>query len=438
MKYFSTKNKNRPFSFKEVVIKGLPDDNGLFMPETFPKYDSDFFESLSEKSIDQIATEVIYPFVKEDIPENVLRDICENAFNFKVPLTEVKPSFYSMELYHGPTLAFKDFGARFMAGCMGFFASENDTEVNILAATSGDTGGAVAAGFYKTNGVKVTILYPKGKVSELQERQLTTLGENITAIEVDGTFDDCQKLVKKAFLDEELNKKINLSSANSINVARLLPQSVYYFYAWSRLKSDKNKIVFAVPSGNFGNITGGLFARMMGLPIDNFIAATNVNKVVPDYLDQGEFLPRPSIQTVSNAMDVGNPSNFERLMAIFNKNWQLTRQIIKGYYYTDEETLDAISHVHQKYGYILDPHGAVGYKALSSYLNGRTNTTGILLETAHPIKFAEHVEKSIGEKLKIPEEISDLYDKEILKIPMGKAYSEFKDYLLEKSGVKIK
>ncbi|MCX2745707.1 threonine synthase [Mangrovivirga sp. M17] len=438
MKYYSTKNKNQPFSFKEVVIKGLPDDNGLFMPETFPNFEDDFFEGLENMPLDKIATEVIYPFVKEDIPEEVLKDICKKAFNFEVPLIEVKPNFYSMELYHGPTLAFKDFGARFMAGCLGYFASQNEREVNILAATSGDTGGAVAAGFYKTKGVKVTILYPKGKVSELQERQLTTLGENITALEVDGTFDDCQKLVKKAFLDGELNEKINLSSANSINVARLLPQSVYYFYAWSRLKSAGKKVVFAVPSGNFGNITGGLFAKMMGLPIENFVAATNVNKVVPDYLQEGQFIPKPSIQTVSNAMDVGNPSNFERLMSIFNKNWQLTRNVIKGYYYTDEETLEAIRHVFNKYGYILDPHGAVGYKALSSYINGKSSTIGVLLETAHPIKFAEHVEESIGKKLEVPDGISELYEKDIAKIPMSKSYNEFKDYLLNKSGVKIK
>ncbi|NMM50646.1 threonine synthase [Marinigracilibium pacificum] len=435
MKFYSTKNKKKAYSFREAVIKGLPEDNGLFMPERFPQLSESFFEEIKELSIAEIAYRVILPYVSEDIPEADLKLICDKAFNFEVPLVNVKKDFYSMELYHGPTMAFKDFGARFMAGCLGYFSKDSDKEVNILAATSGDTGGAVAAGFYKTPGVSVTILYPKGKVSELQERQLTTLGENISAVEIDGTFDDCQKLVKKAFLDEELNARVNLSSANSINVARLLPQSVYYFYAWSRLASEDRKIAFAVPSGNFGNITGGLFAKMMGLKVENFIAATNLNKIVPDYLKQGQFMPKPSIQTVSNAMDVGNPSNFDRLMSIFNKNWQLARQVVKGYYYTDEETLEAIGHVYRKYGYILDPHGAVGYKALTTYMDGRPSVTGVLLETAHPIKFADHVEESIGKKLEEPEGIKDLYSRNIDKIPMKNSYDKFKEYLIEKATV---
>ncbi|RMG80878.1 MAG: threonine synthase, partial [Bacteroidetes bacterium] len=337
---------------------------------------------------------------------------------------------YILELFHGPSLAFKDFGARFMSQLMSYFKGADEKELVILVATSGDTGGAVAAGFYKTPGIKVVILYPSGKVSALQEKQLTTLGENITALEVRGTFDDCQALVKKAFLDPDLNQNIRLSSANSINIARLIPQSFYYFEAYKQVQTNGDKIVFSVPSGNFGNLTAGLFAKEMGLPIHHFIAATNANDVVPEYLKSGVFTPRPSVPTISNAMDVGNPSNFARMLDLKCSTWNILKEEISGYSFSDDQTREAIKTVYDKYKYIIDPHGAVGYLALEAYQKKNKGTKGIILETAHPSKFIDEVEQVLSQKVDIPERLSSLRTKTKLSVPMDTQFSSFKTWLL--------
>jgi threonine synthase len=430
MKLYSTKNRASLVSLSKAVLKGLPDDNGLFMPEHIPTLPPGFIENIKDYSFQEIAYTVCSTIFQGAIPEEDLKEIVYEAINFPAPLVKLDEQKYILELFHGPSLAFKDFGARFMARLMSYFDKGNDEELVILVATSGDTGGAVAAGFYKTPGIKVVILYPSGKVSHLQEQQLTTLGHNITALEVDGTFDDCQALVKKAFLDKELTSKIRLTSANSINIARLIPQSFYYFEAYKQLDNPKD-VVFCIPSGNFGNLTAGLFAAKMGLPVHKFIAATNANSVVPEYLENGTYHPRPSTRTISNAMDVGNPSNFIRMEDLFGFTWNNMKEQIVGFSYTDKETEDGMKQVKEGYGYVIDPHGAVGYNALDEYQKANPNTQGIILETAHPSKFLPDVERVLGEAPFVPERLAELADREKVAVYTKNDFNEFKVYLLD-------
>jgi threonine synthase len=435
MKLYSTKDKTHIVDLKEAVLRGLPPDNGLYMPEHIPELPQDFINSLSDLSFQEIAYTVCKNLFQDYIPDSDLKEIIEKAVNFPAPLVQLNERIHILELFHGPSLAFKDFGARFMAQLMSYFNRGEEKELVILVATSGDTGGAVAAGFYKTPGIKVVILYPSGKVSKLQEKQLTTLGHNITALEVAGTFDDCQALVKQAFLDKELTQRIRLTSANSINISRLVPQSFYYFEAYKQAPKDR-PINFCVPSGNFGNLTAGLLASAMGLPVKHFIAATNINDVVPEYLESGIFKPRPSLRTISNAMDVGNPSNFARMLDFFKatnerSTWNNMRERISGYAFTDQETEQAIKEVFEKHQYIIDPHGAVGYLAILEYLKENPDTTNILLETAHPTKFIDDVERVIGQKVKLPEQLEKIKDKKKESVNMSTDFADFKTWLLQ-------
>jgi threonine synthase len=430
MKLYSTKNPDKFVSLKEAVFKGLPEDNGLFMPESISKLSKDFIENLKNHTFQSIAFEISRHLLRGVIPDNDLKEIVEKSIDFPAPVVRLDDNTHILELFHGPSLAFKDFGARFMAQLMSYFNKGNDEELVILVATSGDTGGAVAAGFYKTPGIKVVILYPSGKVSLLQEKQLTTLGENVTALEVEGTFDDCQALVKKAFLDNELTNKIRLSSANSINIARLIPQSFYYFEAFKQIDSKGKPVVFSIPSGNFGNLTAGLFAKKMGLPIHQFIAATNANAVVPKYLKTGNYEPHPSVPTLSNAMDVGNPSNFARMLDLNSSTWNNMKEDIEGYSYDDNATKNAMVEVYEKYNYIMDPHGAVGYLALKDYQK-KKDAVGVILETAHPAKFLDDVESILNRKIEVPERLISLIDKKKESILRGIDYPSFKDWLLE-------
>jgi len=430
MRLYSTKNTNSFVSLSEAIMKGLPDDNGLFMPEHLPKLSDDFINNLKDYSFQEIAFEVCKTLFQGTIPENDLKTIIENSITFPAPIKTLDEQTHILELFHGPSLAFKDFGARFMAQIMSYFNQENKKELVILVATSGDTGGAVASGFYKTEGIKVVILYPKGKVSMLQEKQLTTLGHNISALEVEGSFDDCQTLVKQAFLDNELNQQIRLSSANSINIARLIPQSFYYYEAFKQVNDYKNPITFVVPSGNFGNITAGLLAKKMGLPISHFVAATNANDIVPHYLCSGNYNPKPSVATISNAMDVGNPSNFARMQDLYSYTWNNMSKEIFGYSINDEYTREGIKEVFDKYNYVIDPHGAVGYLAFKAYQKNHPNAKGVILETAHPSKFLDVVEEVIGEKVDIPERLAILANKEKEATLMNTEFEPFKKWLL--------
>lgn len=432
MRLYSTKNTSSFVSLGEAIMKGLPDDNGLFMPEHFPKLSDTFINNLKDFSFQEIAFKVSNTLFKGSIPENDLREIIEKSITFPAPIQTLDKQTHILELFHGPSLAFKDFGARFMAQIMSYFNRENDKELVILVATSGDTGGAVASGFYKSPGIKVVILYPKGKVSMLQEKQLTTLGHNISALEVEGTFDDCQVLVKQAFLDKELNSHIRLTSANSINIARLIPQSFYYFEAFKQLNDYSNPITFVVPSGNYGNITAGLIAQKMGLPIAHFVAASNANDIVPHYLCTGNYNPRPSVKTLSNAMDVGNPSNFARMQDLFGFTWNNMSKNISGYSFNDETTKQGIKEVYEKYNYIIDPHGAVGYLAFKAYQKSHPNAKGIILETAHPSKFIDSVEEVIGKKVDIPERLAVLANKDKESVLMNTEFESFKNWLLNK------
>lgn len=399
MKFFSTEGKTLGATFKEAIFKGLPADNGLYMPERIPQLSDSFLQNLDQYSLTEIGFQVMKQFVNGEIPDETLTEIVSETLNFEIPLVQVTDEVYSLELFHGPTFAFKDVGARFLARSLSYFSTEQDDKLTVLVATSGDTGSAVAQGFYGVPNIDVVILYPSGKISRFQEQQMTTLGKNITALEIDGTFDDCQKLVKQAFLDDELNEKRYLTSANSINIARMLPQSIYYFYALAQLPPEKRQnVVISVPSGNYGNLTAGLIAQRMGLPIGHFLACSNVNDTVPEYLETAEYKARPSIQTISNAMDVGDPSNFARMLHLFDDSHQKMSQSITGYSYSDEETKKAIKDLYSETGYVMDPHGAVGYLGLSNYLN-KNEGTGIFLETAHPYKFRESVEPEIGKPL---------------------------------------
>ena len=428
MQYYSTNNPKHRVSLAQAVIKGLAPDNGLYMPERIPVLSQELIESFSAMSFREIGYAVIGALFSEDLEEKQIQELVDHTLIFDAPIVEVEKDVYSLELFHGPTLAFKDFGARFCSKLMSLLLADSDQKVRVLVATSGDTGSAVANGFLGVEGVEVIILFPKGKVSLLQEKQFTTLGQNITSLEVDGVFDDCQTLVKQAFLDAELNEKLLLTSANSINIARWIPQCLYYFYAFSRLPKDGKKVVFSVPSGNFGNIGAGILAQKMGLPIDSFVAATNVNKVVPDYLQGEAFEAKPSIATLSNSMDVGNPSNFPRLQALYDLDEDLFREKVKGYFYTDEQTVEAIQDVKPK-GYILDPHGAVGFLGLKDFMSKKEGFVGVFLETAHPGKFRDVVEDALGEELVLPERLAAFLEGEKQVIPMGKSFGEFKGFL---------
>ena len=429
MNYYST-NKQAPIAtLEEAVVKGLAGDKGLYMPERIERLDPQVIERMKEQSFHEIACTVARAFFGEDVEPEVLDQIVCDTLSFETPVVEVKDPIYSLELFHGPTLAFKDVGGRFMARLLGYFIrKEGLKEVNVLVATSGDTGSAVANGFLGVPGIHVYVLYPKGKVSPIQECQFTTLGQNITALEIDGTFDDCQALVKAAFMDEALNAHMKLTSANSINVARFLPQSFYYFNAWAQLarQGKADELVVCVPSGNFGNITAGLFAHCMGLPIKRFVAANNRNDVFLAYLQTGVYTPRPSVATLANAMDVGNPSNFARIIDLYS--YEQICALISGYRYTDEQIAEAIRRCYAETGYLLDPHGACGYQALEASL--RPGETGIFLETAHPAKFKGTVDQILGADIEIPAKLRAFMAGQKQSIELSKDFEGFKRFLL--------
>ena len=433
MQLYSTNQPLLRVPLKQAVMEGLPPDRGLYMPASIPALPTTFFQQLSEYTFPEIALKISHHLLGESLPFPRLKAMIEQAMDFDAPLVPLDSRKYVLELFHGPSLAFKDFGARFMAGLMGIFVEGADQPLNVLVATSGDTGGAVAMGFYRTPGIRVYILYPKGKVSPLQEKQLTTLGENITALEIDGTFDDCQALVKQAFVDSELRERLWLTSANSINIARLIPQSFYYFRAYQQIiASSSDPVVFSVPSGNFGNLTAGVMAWKMGLPIERILAATNQNDIVPTYLEKGIFEPKPSIATISNAMDVGNPSNFARMVDLFGGSWQGMQELITGYAFDNEATRAGIYTLFDQYGYLMDPHGAIGYLALDSFQQDNPHTQGVILETAHPAKFGEVVEPVIGQSVPIPPRLAALQDRHKSAIELGTEYGELKAFLWDK------
>lgn len=428
MKYYSLNHNAPKVSFEEAVIQGLATDKGLYFPELITPLNTAFFENIENLSNEEIAFEAIKQFVGDEIPAEILKQIISDTLCFDFPTVKVEKNIYALELYHGPTMAFKDVGARFMSRCLGYFNKEKKNNTNtVLVATSGDTGGAVASGFLGVQGVEVVILYPSGKVSDIQERQLTTLGQNIKALEVEGVFDDCQDMVKKAFLDESLKHK-NLTSANSINIARWLPQMFYFFFAYKQLKSENKTLVFSCPSGNFGNICAGIMAKKLGLPIEHFVASTNVNDTVPRFLEKGNYDPKPSKATISNAMDVGNPSNFIRIQEMYNNDLDEFKKDFSSYSYTDHETLDAMKSIYETNGYIAEPHGAVGYLGLKKELKKFPNAIGVFLETAHPIKFLDVVEPALGLKLPIPIQIESVLNKEKVSVKI-KTYEELKAFL---------
>jgi len=416
MRLFSTNSPDTYVDFAEAVLRSLPSDNGLYMPEHIPVLDETFWSEWKTLSFQEMAHRVVAAFLQGAIPEDVLRGIVTEAINFPAPLVRLDDSHQILELFHGPTLAFKDFGARFMARVMAWLTRDDDTPLTVLVATSGDTGGAVASAFLNVPGTRVIILYPSGKVSGLQEKQLTALGGNITALEIDGSFDDCQRMVKAAFLDPEVSRSCNLTSANSINIARLIPQMLYYFEAARRLETPP---VFVIPSGNFGNLTALLFATRMGLPVAHIVAATNANDVVPEYLETATYTPRPSVSTLSNAMDVGAPSNFARMQELFGNDWQAMCANITGYSADDPHTRAAIREVYQQYGYVIDPHGAVGYLAANAWLTAHPEDITVILETAHPAKFPDTIAEELGaDTLEIPPRLACLADKPKASIPM--------------------
>ncbi|MBR9760798.1 threonine synthase [bacterium] len=428
-RFYSTKSPRDFVDVKEAVLRSLPADNGLYMPEKIEPLGDGFWNRWRDLSLGQLGFEIARQVFRESIPAEQLEMIVHEAINFPAPLVPVKEREYVLELYHGPTLAFKDFGARFMARLMGWLTKDDDGLLTVLVATSGDTGGAVASAFHKVPGTRVIILYPKGKVSGLQEKQLTTLGDNITALEIEGTFDDCQRLVKSAFLKREMSERMNLTSANSINISRLVPQSFYYFDA-ARNLPEGAKPTFVIPSGNFGNLTAGLFAEEMGLPVEQFVAATNRNDVVPVYLKEGEYRPRPSVATISNAMDVGAPSNFARMESIFGSEWGRMRLRIAGFAYDDEITRDTIRRVKGETGYTLEPHGAVGWMAAEAWRKDHPEAHTVVLETAHPSKFLDVMEEELGKgAIEIPERLACLADREKVAIQLGTDESAFQDWL---------
>jgi len=430
MHYYSTSNRELKSTLKEAVLKGLAPDRGLYMPSSVPVLKRETLESFRNMELPGIAVALSQVLFGSDIPEAELTRITEEAINFDTPLVQVEEGIYALELFHGPTLAFKDVGARFLARLLGYFTKELDEDIHVLVATSGDTGSAVANGFLGVEGIKVHVLYPSGGVTALQEKQFTTLGSNITALEVDGSFDDCQRLVKECFMDEELSGQMKLTSANSINLARFLPQAFYYFRAWAQLEPG-TRAFFSVPSGNYGNMTAGLVAREMGLPVHTFLSVNNLNDVVASYLLTGRYSPRPSTPTIANAMDVGDPSNFVRIQDLFDHNYEWITQHLHGFSYTDTEIREVIAEVYRKQGYLCDPHGATGYKASQTYRKEHPELTGIFLETAHPAKFREHVEAVIGEAVELPERLAAFADREKQAVFLQPDYQEFRQYLLE-------
>ena len=432
MNYYSLNKKSSNVTFKEALIKGLAPDKGLYFPEKINKLSESFIANINNYSNEEIAYECINQFIGSEIPESDLRKIITDVLSFDFPLTKLNDQISFLELFHGPTMAFKDVGARFMARCLAYFLKNQDEKksVTVLVATSGDTGGAVASGFYKVKGIKVVILYPKGKVSNVQEKQLTTLGENITALEVDGTFDDCQSMVKKAFLDEDLLNNINLTSANSINIARWLPQMFYFFFSYRDFKlSHSDKIAFSVPSGNFGNLCAGMMAKEMGLPINKFIASNNINDVVNRYLKTKIYDAKPSIQTISNAMDVGDPSNFVRIINIYKNDFNLIKSNLYTCSFTDDETVEGIKELINKFNYIPDPHGAVGFLGVKDFIESNPNYKCIILETAHPAKFSEVI-NLYTDNLVVPDQISSVINKKKKSVEID-GFLAFKNFLLD-------
>lgn len=442
MHYYSLNHQSPNVTFEEATIKGQAPDKGLYFPEYIPTLPKGLIENIKDFSKEELGLIIMKPFVGETIPETVLKHIVEKTINFDFPLVKVNDSIYALELFHGPTLAFKDVGARFMSRCLGYFNRNNDKHTTVLVATSGDTGGAVANGFLGVEGVDVVILYPSGKVSPVQELQLTTLGQNISALEINGTFDDCQRMVKQAFADEYLNKKLSLTSANSINVARWLAQQLYYFFAYQQWQHEEPPVI-CVPSGNFGNICAGMVAYTSGLPVKHFIAACNVNDVIPQFLLTGDYKAKAAVATISNAMDVGDPSNFVRIMELFHQKIDNLKSILSSYSIDDATTKQTIKEVFEKYDYTLDPHGAVGYYALNKYLrddvgqrptseNQSSSVKGIFLETAHPVKFPETVEEVTNTKIDIPESVQYLLNRKKQSIKMNASFEELKEWLLNK------
>jgi len=433
MKYYSTNGKAPIADLHKAVVKGLAEDRGLYMPERINKLPQAFFDNIEKMSFQEIAYTVASAFFGEDVDPDALHDIVYDTLSFDCPVVQVKDSIYTLELFHGPTLAFKDVGARFMARLLQYFIhqEQGNQQVNVLVATSGDTGSAVANGFLGVDGIHVYVLYPKGKVSPIQECQFTTLGKNITAIEVDGVFDDCQALVKSAFMDAELNQHMKLTSANSINVARFLPQAFYYFNAYARMKEQgkANNLVMCVPSGNFGNICAALFGHQMGLPIKRFIAANNANDIFYKYLQTGKYEPKPSKQTLANAMDVGDPSNFARIYDLYGKSHERITSLISGATYTDDQIRQTMRACYEDTKYILDPHGACGYQALVDGL--QSDEVGVFCETAHPAKFKEKVDEILGIDVEIPERLANFMKGQKQSVPMTKDFADFKQYLMK-------
>jgi threonine synthase len=429
MEYYSLNRKAPITTFENAVIQGLAPDKGLYFPTHIEPLPKDFYKTIESRSNPEIAYTAIKQFISPEIPESTLKAIVEDTLSFDFPVISLNDQISVLELFHGPTMAFKDVGARFMARCLGFFTRNSPNRITVLVATSGDTGGAVANGFLGVTGVDVVILYPSGKVSEIQEKQLTTLGQNITALEVDGVFDDCQDMVKQAFVDEQLNKKIQLTSANSINVARWLPQLFYYLFAYKHLKSKYNDIVFCVPSGNFGNVCAGMVAQKLGLPINHFIAANNKNDTVVNYMNTQSYDPKPSIPTISNAMDVGNPSNFVRILELYDNVFMDLKSNLSSYSFSDDETESAILELYDKYDYIADPHGAVGYLGAKTYLKNNPKSHVVFLETAHPAKFLNVVEKVIDKNIDIPDQIQSVMEKEKKSMKIN-SYEELNSFLL--------
>ena len=428
MQYFSTNNRMNKADFRQATLQGQPADKGLYFPEVIPVLPKSFLTALKQIPKEEVAFEVIKPYIGNTIDHNTLRKIIAETIAFDFPLVKITDSISTLELFHGPTLAFKDVGARFMSRCLSYFSQDAKNKTTVLVATSGDTGGAVANAFYNVENVEVVILYPSGKVSDIQELQLTTLGNNITALEIDGAFDDCQKMVKDAFADKDLNERIFLTSANSINVARWLPQQFYYFYAYQQWGEDEPPVV-AVPSGNFGNICAGILAHLSGLPVKHFIAACNANDITSHYLNTGDLISRPSSPTLSNAMDVGNPSNFVRILEMFSHQHQSLKNILSSYCISDDETIRTITEVKKNYNYLLDPHGAVGFASLQQYLNDK-EAKGFFLETAHPVKF--NVDKIIKEKVELPVAVQSLFTRQKSSIQMKADAMELKEFLLSR------
>jgi len=429
MNYFSLNHRSPNVVFREAVIHGIAPDKGLYFPKDITPLPNTFFEDIDSLTNEAIAFECIRQFVSPDIPDEVLKTIIDETLSFDFPIVNINETISTLELFHGPTMAFKDVGARFMARCLGYFNKDSSNEVTVLVATSGDTGGAVANGFLGVEGVRVVILYPSGRVSDIQEKQLTTLKKNITALEVNGSFDDCQEMVKRAFLDSDITGTVQLTSANSINVARWLPQMFYYFFAYKALRKSHPDLVFSVPSGNFGNICAGIMGQKLGLPVRHFIAANNANDVVTEYLKTERYQPKPSVQTISNAMDVGNPSNFVRILEIYNNDFNVLKNNLSSYSFSDSDTQSAMQELYNDFNYVADPHGAVGYLGCKRYLKSDPGAHCVFLETAHPSKFLDVVEDTIKQNIVLPPQIISVMEKKKKAIAIS-SYEELKEFLI--------